>query len=76
MSIMKRLRDETKADHEHLETFPYFKAMAEHSLPLACYVNQLKGLAIIHGVLESELATGRLHCPDITGGTRTRPAHC
>jgi heme oxygenase len=57
MSIMKRLRDETKADHEHLETFPYFKALAEHTLPLDCYVNQLRGLAIIHGVLENELAT-------------------
>ena len=56
MAILKRLKTETVADHKRLESCPYFTALAEHTLPLECYVNQLKGLAIIHGVLESTLA--------------------
>ncbi|MFO8113293.1 MAG: biliverdin-producing heme oxygenase [Desulfosalsimonadaceae bacterium] len=56
MSIMKRLKTETAADHKRLESYPYFAALAEHKLPLEGYVNQLRGLAIIHGVLESALA--------------------
>ncbi len=56
MAIMKRLKTETATDHKKLESYSYFSALAEHKLPLECYVNQLKGLAIIHGVLESALA--------------------
>ncbi len=56
MAIMNRLKTETAADHKRLESYPYFAALAEHKLPLECYVNQLKALAIIHGVLESALA--------------------
>ena len=56
MAIMERLKTETVADHKRLESCPYFAALAEHKLPLECYVNQLKALAIIHGVLESTLA--------------------
>jgi hypothetical protein len=52
MAIMKKLKTETMPDHKRLESYPYFKALAEHKLPLECYVNQLKGLAVIHGVLE------------------------
>ncbi|MDZ7831425.1 MAG: biliverdin-producing heme oxygenase [Desulfobacterales bacterium] len=56
MDIMKKLKTETTPDHKRLESYPYFKALAEHKLPLECYVNQLKGLAVIHGVLERALA--------------------
>ena len=56
MTLMKRLQRETAKDHKRLELYPYFAALAEHKLPLECYVHQLKGLAIIHGVLESVLA--------------------
>ncbi len=56
MAIMKKLKTETTTDHKRLESYPYFKALEEHKLPLECYVNQLKGLAVIHGVLEGALA--------------------
>jgi heme oxygenase len=55
--IMTRLKVETKAYHSMLESLPYFKALIAHQLPLECYVNQLRALAVIHGVLENEIAT-------------------
>ena len=54
--IMLRLKNETKAYHTILESLPYFRALIDHKLPLECYVNQLRSLAIIHGVMESEIA--------------------
>lgn len=55
--IMKRLKEETKDYHVKLESLPYFNALIEHKLPLECYVQQLRALSIIHGVLESEIAS-------------------
>ena len=57
MQIMQRLKKETKDYHSKLESLPYFKALIDHKLPLECYVNQLRALAIIHSSLEQELAT-------------------
>jgi heme oxygenase len=54
--IMKRLKKETQDDHLRLESLPYFKALIAHQLPLECYVKQLRALAVVHGVLENELA--------------------
>lgn len=54
--IMSRLKKETREYHSTLESFPFFKALIEHRLPLACYVGQLKALAVIHGLLENEMA--------------------
>ena len=54
--IMARLKAETKDYHSKLESLPYFKALIAHQLPLECYVNQLRALAVIHGVLENEIA--------------------
>ncbi|MDO8933764.1 MAG: biliverdin-producing heme oxygenase [Rhodocyclaceae bacterium] len=54
--IMTRLKAETKDYHSKLESLPYFKALIAHQLPLECYVNQLRALAVIHGVLENEIA--------------------
>ncbi|MCF8129440.1 MAG: biliverdin-producing heme oxygenase [Deltaproteobacteria bacterium] len=54
--IMTRLKDDTKAYHTKLERLPYFNALIEHTLPIECYVNQLRGLSVIHGVLENEIA--------------------
>ncbi|HIJ40445.1 MAG TPA: biliverdin-producing heme oxygenase [Deltaproteobacteria bacterium] len=59
IQIMTRLKEETKAYHSKLEALPYFKALIEHILPLECYVNQLRALAVIHGVLENEMATSQ-----------------
>ena len=55
--IVSRLKEETVDSHSRIEALPYFQALVEHKLPLECYVNQLKALAIIHGVLESEIAS-------------------
>lgn len=54
--IMKRLKDETKEYHARLAALPFFKALMEHRLPLECYVNQIKALAVIQGVLENEIS--------------------
>lgn len=54
--IMAKLKNETKAYHAIIEALPYFLEIIDHRLPLECYVNQLKALSIIHGVLESEIA--------------------
>jgi len=54
--IMTRLKGETKEYHSMIESLPYFKALISHQLPLECYVNQLRALAVIHGVLENEIA--------------------
>ena len=56
MPIMKRLRLETSEYHAKLESLPFFQMIMEHRLPWLSYVNQLRALAIIHGVLEEELA--------------------
>ena len=53
--IVARLKEETKDYHSRIEELPYFKALIDHKLPLECYVNQLRALAVVHGVLESEI---------------------
>ena len=57
VKLMLRLKEETKEYHTKLESLPYFNALIEHQLPLECYVNQLRALSIIHGVLENEIST-------------------
>lgn len=58
-TIMTRLKEETKSYHARMEAMPYFQTLIEHRLPLESYVNQLKALSIIHGVLESEVASSQ-----------------
>ena len=59
MPIVARLKKETKDCHSRIESLPYFKALMEHKLPLECYVNQLRALAVIHGVLEHEIGSSK-----------------
>jgi heme oxygenase len=54
--IMVRLKKETNDYHVRLESLPYFSALTDHKLPLECYAGQLKALAILHGVMETEIA--------------------
>jgi len=54
-TIMKRLKAETTDYHARLESLPYFNELAEHKLPLECYVNELRSLAVIHGIFEKEI---------------------
>jgi len=58
-SIMTRFKEETKEYHAKLESLPYFNGLIKHQLPMECYVNQLRTLSVIHGVLESEIADAR-----------------
>ncbi len=53
--IMKRLKEETAEYHEELESLPFFVALSEKKLRLEHYVHQLRSLAIICGVFESEI---------------------
>jgi heme oxygenase len=57
--IMDRLKDDTKGYHSKLERLPYFNALIKHQLPIECYVNQLRSLSVIHGVLENEMANAK-----------------
>lgn len=57
MPIIARLKEETKDCHSTIEALPYFKTLIDHKLPLECYVNQLRALAVIHGVLENEIGS-------------------
>ena len=61
LNLMARLKVETQAYHSKLESLPFFKALMEHRLPLECYVSQLQALAVIHGVLETEIALSDDH---------------
>lgn len=54
--MMKRLKQATQSSHAQLEALPYFQALMAHRLPLDCYLAQLNALAVIHGVLEAEIA--------------------
>jgi len=54
---MGRLRKETKENHKQMEALPFFNALIAGTLPVECYVGQLKTMAIIHSVLERELET-------------------
>ncbi len=55
--IVTRLKEETTDFHSRIEALPYFQALIDHKLPLECYVNQLRALAVIHGVMESEIGS-------------------
>lgn len=54
--IMAKLKEKSKSFHAKLGSLPYFKTLMAHRLPLESYVGQLRVLAIIHRVLENEIA--------------------
>ena len=55
LSIMERLRKETKENHDQMEGLPFFDALVAGGLPIESYVGQLKAMAIVHSVLEHEM---------------------
>ena len=57
LQVMAKLKDKTKDYHVKLDPLPYFRILIDHKLPLECYVGQLRALAIVHAVMESEIAT-------------------
>lgn len=55
--LMSRLKQETQPLHARLERLPFITALADGTLPLVAYVNQLRAFAIAFGALEHETTT-------------------
>ena len=55
-SVMEQLRAETRSHHQRLEALPFAQALEKKTLPLHSYVGYLRAMAVIHGVLETELS--------------------
>jgi heme oxygenase len=54
---MTRLREATREAHDQLQALPWFHALERGELPIESYVGQLRGMAVLHGVLEHETPT-------------------
>ncbi len=54
-SLSARLRDATRPSHEGLDHAPFFKALNSGALPKQSVVAYLRGLSVVHGVLERSL---------------------
>jgi len=52
---MARLRDETRAEHAHVEALPFSSALAAGELPLASYIAFLQALRTIYAVFEQAM---------------------
>ncbi len=55
-AIMETLREQTRLQHERLESTPFFTALTAGTLELASYVGWLRVLHTLHETLELELA--------------------
>jgi heme oxygenase len=53
--LRERLRAETADLHEQLEALPFFRALHAGRLPKIAIISYLRGLAILHAILEREL---------------------
>ena len=51
-NLIDRLKHETQLLHTRLENLPFFAALANGTLPLASYMNQLRAFATAFGTLE------------------------
>lgn len=54
-TLTERLRAGTRTTHEKLDELPFFRELNAGSLPRQAAVSYLRGLAVIHGVLERSL---------------------
>lgn len=57
MTVMRRLRAETRGWHDALEATPFSLALGNRTLPLDRYVGQLTAYRIVLRALETRLAT-------------------
>lgn len=57
VGLAARLRAATRSRHDAVEALPYFVALRGDGLPRQSAVSYLRGLAIVHAVLESCLAS-------------------
>jgi heme oxygenase len=56
-SLNEQLRMATRNQHAELEALPFFKALADGSLPIDSYLNQLRAFAVLFSTLERSAAT-------------------
>lgn len=56
-SLCEQLRTATQNLHTEMEALPFFRALADGSLPLDSYINQLRAFAILFAALERSAAT-------------------
>ena len=54
--LCEQLRSATRNLHAEMEALPYFKALADGSLPIDSYINQLRAFAILFATLERSAA--------------------
>ncbi len=52
----EQVRSETASLHKRLESLPYFQALHAGALPKVAIVSFLRGLAVVHALLERTLA--------------------
>ena len=52
--LMTRLREATRETHGQIQALPWFHALERCELPIESYIGQLRGMAVLHGVLEHE----------------------
>lgn len=64
--LSRRLREVSRSHHADAYQLPFFEALQAGTLQPTSYVGQLRGLAIIHGVVERELA----RAPEALDGIR------
>ncbi|MCB1769799.1 MAG: biliverdin-producing heme oxygenase [Candidatus Competibacteraceae bacterium] len=57
LTLMTRLREATREAHEQIQKLPWFHALERCELPVESYVGQLRGMAVLHGILEHEAPT-------------------
>lgn len=55
-TVMERLRDETRPQHDATEQIPFSEAMMQRTLPRERYVGQLAAYERVHRALEDALA--------------------
>lgn len=68
--IMNRLRDETRAQHEHAESRPFEQALAGGRLPRELYIENLGQRLCMHDALETPLRQLVARDPRLAGVVR------
>ena len=72
--LSARLRAATRSRHDAVEAVPFFVAMRRDDLPRQCAVSYLRGLTIVHAVLESCLSSASAGLPILQRAQARRSA--
>lgn len=71
-TLMDALKEAIREQHARIERLPFIAALVRRELPLRCYVAQLRGLAVLHAVLDHELR--QVELPGVTPLLQGRPS--